>query len=214
MISIRRNPLISIGVFGLLVITSVLVATTASHRNRIAQQHDHIAVLQGQIASTEREVAGLQQATVDAQLGYSGGRVTRDERSIFTLLNHTFNWSNTEEYVANRESLQRLYGFRDNSRYLLTFLPEPPVNKDQHGNEYSYIDAAGLNSSLGSVKPRLLSVKGLEYSYLVLADVVSRSADGRNTRSTATTIFVTVDAEGKVVTVTGYTSGKDARRSN
>lgn len=144
--------------------------------------------------------------------GADVARLAEDRVAIGQLLDAALTWSSHAEYVEARESTMRVGGLAEDSSLMQAFLPPAPVNTDADGNEYPYIDAAGLNSRVGSFHPRLLSVAGTEYSYLVLVNVQSTSTDGNATATRAATVLVTVDDQGALSDVRGYASTSETKR--
>ncbi|SMG48214.1 hypothetical protein SAMN06295974_3695, partial [Plantibacter flavus] len=149
-----------------------------------ADQDDRKAVLTGvqrEVTQAQTTMDQLQASASLENFGAESGRVRRDTDTIADLVDRSLTWDSNASYVEARESTMRTYGLVDGDSFMVAFLPPAPVNRDDAGNEYPYIDAAGLNSQVGDFKARVLSVDGLDYRYLVLVDVQAKSSDGLGT---------------------------------
>ena len=145
--------------------------------------------------------------------GADAGRVAEDTKTIGDLLGRALTWENNEEYTEARKSTMRVYSLADDSAFMTSFLPAAPVNRDSQGNEYSYIDSAGLNSSVGDFRVKVLSVDGVDYRYMALVDVRGKSSDGLGSAVNVATVFATIDGEGKLIDISGFASTTEPRTS-
>lgn len=190
---------------------AVLVATcivggsiSASHAAQLDSDKATLAGIQDEVTQAK---AGVDTAAEDTALEFSGAqreRVESDEAIIEDLANRALSWDDHAAYQEARASTMRAYGLTEDSAFMTAFLPPAPVNLDKQGNEYPYIDAAGLNSRAAGVTARLLGVDGSLYSYMALVDVESTSSDGLGTASNVATIFLTIDSDGLITSLTGY----------
>jgi len=153
--------------------------------------------------------AGAPNAELDAALE----RIAHDEQMIKKLLKVVFTWNSTDTYEQAREQIARVYDLSKDDAFLTTFLPKAPVSVDAEGNKYPYIEAAGLNSSLGAVTVELTLVHGTTYNYLVTAKVHSNSTDGTSMASRVVILQITTDIDGKVTSLNGWSSPTKARSS-
>ncbi|HEU5223070.1 MAG TPA: hypothetical protein VFU07_05240 [Candidatus Lumbricidophila sp.] len=153
--------------------------------------------------------AGAPSGEVDAALG----RLNTDKSAIETFVKTAFVWKDQASYDAARDSIARVWQLDPNGSFLKTFLPEAPMSTDSTGKKYSYIDAAGLNSSVGSVTVKLTGVQGTEYHYLVMVSVLASSTDGSDTASRASVLEFTSVEAGKFTSIQGWTSPTQSRVS-
>lgn len=203
-----------------LVAGAVLVLTSIVSGVTVAGQNEAAAAQQVQLDDVAAQVEAAQSGTkdLDAQLslqasGANADRVAADTETIGELLKRSLTWESHEEYTEARESTMRVYGLSEDSAFMQSFLPEAPVNRDSQGNEYAYIDAAGLNSSVADFRVKVLSVDALRYRYMALVDVQGKSSDGLGTSVNVATVFVTIDGEGEVSEISGFASTSQPRAS-
>ena len=197
--------------FLIMVLAYLLVSHT--HQQALTEQQRTISALGEELTQVSVANANAREKVAAEQNGAGPARIRADRDVIGRLLKTSLTWESNAEYIAARESVMRTYKLSPQSQFMRTFLPPPPMNKDKDGNEYSYIDAAKLNSSVGAFEPKLLSVKGTEYRYVVLTTVNVSSESGRGTATRVATIPVTVDGEEKISDLTGFAATKAARRS-
>jgi hypothetical protein len=196
-----------------LVAAAVLVATatvsgiTNSHQNAELQgQRDKLTAVTQKVDAARAATAKTETISSLDALGASSGRVNADEKILDDLVQRTLTWDSDASYRDARASTMRVYGLTEDSPFMKAFLPPAPVNRDSKGNEYPYIDAAGLNSAVADSTVKLLAVDGVSYSYMVLVDVQATSSDGLGTSGNVATIFATIDGDGSVSKVSGFAS--------
>ncbi len=199
---------------GILAVTLVAGAMMIAPANAdIEAQKIEIAALTEQL----RDASGAAQSAADASvadlLGGQLDRIASDSAVIKGLADVAFTWSSHEEYEDARAKIQRVYGLGEGSSLLESFLPPAPVTTDSLGNEYPYIDASGLNSSVADMRTHLLSVDGVDYRYMALVTVLGNSLDGAAASSNTSVILVTVDGDGNLKDVSGFASASQARNS-
>lgn len=210
---IKRNGFVVLTLVLFLVMLLIYGATGAGHDRDLKDQEQQISSL-GQAVSDAKTAADVQRQKADAKrLGVDNDRLALDKQIIDDLLNASLTWDDNKSYVAARETLLRKPGLDPKSQYMKTFLPKAPINKDKDGNEYPYIDAAGLNSRLNNQDVKVLSVSGTEYRYMVLATVESASKDSMGVASNTATIFLTIDGNEKITDLTGYAAKSKPRAS-
>lgn len=199
---------------GILAVTAVTgLAITMPANAELEAQKAEIASLTEQLQDASGAAQRAADASVADLLGGQLDRVEKDSAEIEELADAVFTWSSHEEYEAAREKVERVYGLGEGSDLMEAFLPPAPVTTDSLGNEYYYIDASGLNSSVGEVRTRLLGVDGVDYRYMALVTQLSKSADGGATASNTSVILVTVDGDGGLKDVSGFASASQARSS-
>lgn len=176
--------------------------------------------LQSQVAALAhaQESAGQSAVALDAGAPSSdpegvAQRLASDRDLMGEVLGTMFTWGGHEEYVAAREALTARFGLPGDSGVLATLMPEAPSSVDSDGNVRGYIDAAGLNSSLGAFTVTPTAVRGGQYSYLVTASILSKSSDGSATASRANVLEVMTETGGKIVSIQGWSAPKAARSS-
>jgi hypothetical protein len=213
MTSRAKNRIFPIVAGTILTVTAVIGGVMAS------QHHAHVDGQQARLHQLEVKTDAARGATnaiqTDGSLadGARASRVAADTKVVDALANRALTWNNDASYRQARSSTMRIYGLAESSVFMKSFLPPAPVNRDSKGNVYPYIDAAGLNSSVGDTTVKLLGVNGTAYSYMALVDVQSESSDNLGTAVNVATIFVTIDDAGKVSNVSGYASTTQVRSS-
>lgn len=173
----------------------------------------------GQLQDLEQEYLQRQeqmreesQRAYDEILGTDYTRVSSDEELIRGLLTTALNWDSQSSYDAAREQVMADYEISEDSHFLQTFLPPAEPNTDSRGNEYSYINAAGLNSRLGDFNVEVLSVVQTDYRYLVSVSSESLSDDDMQAASNTSVVLMTIDGEGVISDVSGYAEDADFPR--
>lgn len=176
-------------------------------------QHASLQAQKSQLAEITQQIDDAQATADEARTtealqrsGASAHRVAEDRRIIEDLAEKALTWSDHTSYEQARATMERVYGIPQTSTFMSTFLPPAPVTRDAEGNEYAYIDAAGLNSRVSGIKISVLSVDALEYTYLALVDVAATSNDGKAQATSTSTLLVTIDGEGRVSDLAGFAS--------
>lgn len=172
-----------------------------------------VSSLESDIEQAQQDLEQAQRTAVDDAAGADLDRMNRDNSAISRLLGHVLTWDSHAEYVEGRQVMIDEYGLTGDSSFMQTFMPQAPVNVDSEGNEYPYIDAAGLNSSVGEVDTSLLWVSAGEHRYLVTAEQSSTASVGdfTGTGSRTAVLLVIVDGNGDISEVEGYVSSGDER---
>lgn len=192
---------------GILILVAIVSGATIAGQNVVLDsQKAELAEVTTQTDEARESIEQVQTAATFELSGASETRVASDTKIIEDLAERVLTWDSHASYVAARESTMRAYGLAEDAPFMQSFLPPAPVNRDAQGNEYPYIDAAKLNSQAGSTTVKLLSVDALEYSYMALVDVESKSSDGLGSASNVATIFVTVHGDGTVHDLAGFAS--------
>ncbi|MDP9903203.1 hypothetical protein [Arthrobacter bambusae] len=183
-------------------------------------QQSQITQLERQVTEHSRQVLRTGQSGVALVAGAPSGaldavqaRIERDRSVIGDLLHTTFTWDSHASYVSARKALVSKYGLAEDGTFLKSFLPPSPVATDANGKQYPYIDAAKVNSSLGEFTLNLTSVAGTNYTYLAMVTVDASSNDGSATAGRADVVMLTVSADGKLSSVTGWASPSASRSS-
>ena len=206
---------IVLGVPGVILLAAAIItgATHSAQQSALDADKAMLADIREQIAVAEDATASVSaQAAVDG-FGGSAQRVADDREILDELAERILNWDSHASYTEAREITMRAYGLSETDDFMLSFLPEAPITHDSQGNEYTYIDAAGLNSHVEKTTVTLLGVDAVDYTYLVLADVKAKSSDGRASASNVASFLVTVDGEGQVVDLSGFASTKQPTHS-
>ena len=214
MTSATKNAVFPVIAAGLLLAAGVAAGVTGS------QQQAQLDAKQATLSKLGQQQVAAREATkqVEADMSVAGdgaqaGRVTKDSKVIDDIADRALTWDSDATYRQARSSTMRVYKLAEDDTFVQSFLPPAPVNTDSKGNVYPYIDAAGLNSSVGDVTVRLLGVAGTKYSYMALVDVRSASSDDLGSDVNVATIFVTIDDSGTVSSLTGYASTTKVRSS-
>jgi hypothetical protein len=203
----RKHLVFPVTAAAILAVTAVVSGVTVSAQNdELMQQQSALSTLNSEVAAARAATGELDDSVSVKGSGADAARVATDTEIIGELLETALTWDDDASYREARERTMRLYGLAGDSSFMTSFLPEAPVNIDSQGNEYPYIDAAGLNSQVGDFRVKLLSVDAVSYAYMVLIDVQARSSDGLGTGVNVATAFVTIDGEGAVSQISGFAS--------
>jgi hypothetical protein len=191
----------------LLLVTSIVAGATISGQNAtLAAQQSTLEGVQTEVEAAHNATRDLNADLSLASLGADTERVSRDSKVIGELAAQALAWDSHATYVEARASTMRLYGLSADSAFMTSFLPESPVNIDAEGNEYPYIDAAGLNSRVGDLTVKVLAVDGVAYKYMALVDVQSESSDQIGVAVNVATIFITINGDGSTAEISGFAS--------
>lgn len=197
-------PLIGAAVLTAVAITGGVIG--ANQNAVLAADQTSLEKIEAKTASIRASADDAAENAALALTGAQSERVDADTEVIEDLAERAMSWDDHASYVEARESTMRAYSLTEDSSFMTSFLPPAPVTLDPQGNEYPYIDAAGLNSHVSGVTVRLLEVDAVAYSYMVLVDVTSSSSDGLGTASNVATMFVTIDGGDLVTSLEGYAS--------
>lgn len=215
MASTKKNAVFPAVAGALLIVIALVSAVTISNQNAsLDAQKAQLSSITHKVDAARSATSKLETMSSLEPEGARASRVSSDTLVIDDLAKRTLSWNSNASYSKARASTMRMYGLSEDSSFMKTFLPPAPVNRDSQGNEYPYIDAAGLNSQVGDVTVKLLSVDTLDYSYMALVDVQSSSSDGLGTAVNVATLFVTIDGDGKVSKLSGYASTTPPVTSN
>lgn len=194
---------------GLLATSAIVASVTGSqHQSDLETKSAELEALNQKIAEASVGATQIETTGALSRLGASPEKVAEDTDEIEELAERALTWDDHASYTEAREATMRAYDLDEASTFMKSFLAPAPVNIDSQGNEYPYIDAAGLNSRVGGVGVRLLEVDGLTYSYLALVDVQSLASDGLGTATNVATIFITIDGDGAVTELSGFAATK------
>lgn len=175
-------------------------ATTVSEKEKTFA--DRSVQASKEIQEVVNEVSGVQQDRID-----------KDNKTIEEFLGRAFTWDSHASYTQARDSVMRVHNLKADSPFMKEFMPPAPVNVDKQGNEYPYIDAAGLNQRVGAYRAKVQEVEGTEYHYVVFVDVQARSDDKKGTSSTTSVVYLTTDGTGAISDLSGYASTQKERES-
>lgn len=202
-----KNRIFPLIAGALLAATAVVSTVTITHQNATLERDNRtLTSLQRKVDHARSMTKQLQSDTVLEASGARPDRVAADGVIIKDLVDRAMTWDSNSTYEQARESVSRKYHQADDSSFMRAFLPPAPVNRDAKGNEYPYIDAAGLNSSVSDTTVRLTGVDATDYSYMVLVDVQAKSSDNLGTSVNVATLFLTIDGNGAVTDLAGYAS--------
>lgn len=186
-----------------------------SQQAELESQREEISALAHTQSQQHGEVAKKQQKNTMSALGVTPSRIERDTALVNALLETAFSWDSGEDYDTARDSVSKHFSVPEDAAFFTEFMPPADFNKDSQGVRYYYIDAIGLNSSLGAdIDVEVVDAKATDYRYAVMADVdmsadASKSTDSEgNVVAPASTtrrvlLYVTVDGQGKVSDLSG-----------
>ena len=190
----------------LVVVGAISGLTIAGQDTALVAQSAKLDSITSKVNIARSKTGDLQTAASLKGPGANAARVAADTKTIGELATRALTWNSDATYRKARESTMRMYALAADSQFVTAFLPTAPVNRDSQGNEYPFIDAAGLNSQVGDVTVKLLSVDAVKYSYMALVDVQAKSSDGIGTAVNVATVFVTIDSDGTITKLTGFAS--------
>ena len=216
-----------------LVLSCVLVGSVVVMGSLQSSAEQEQAGLDAQVAQIQGELKALQdqseqksEENVLEALGVTASRIEADTRVLDSFMETAFTWDSGEEYNEARDTLIRRFKLPADSGFLKEFMPESTYNIDGNGKEYHYLDAVGLNSSMGA-DPELEVVKvvGTEYTYAVMGDLSMTSDLGVRTNEDGTIpakpsaqrkllLYATVDAEGQLSDLSGIPASGTTRSSD
>lgn len=201
---LKRNlfPVVALAIFAVLV--AIAAVTTSGNSTKLAAQDAELDTLVAQVHDAQTVADTVTDDATRLLSGATSERLELDRVVIEELLERALTWGDNAEYTEARAATMRVYGLTEDSAFMTNFLPPAPFSVDSKGNQYPYIDAAGLNSKLGDFQSSVLRINGLSYEYMVLVDVRSDSSDGRGAAVNVATVFVTIDGEGGVTDIRGY----------
>lgn len=212
--SMTKNKVFPLVAGAILAVTSVVSGVTVYGQNEaMSAQQARLDDLTTQVQAAHSGTGALEKEVSLQASGANAERVAKDSVAIGELLNRALTWESNDEYTEARKSTMRVYDLAEDSVFMTSFLPAAPVNRDSQGNEYPYIDAAGLNSSVGDFQVKVLSVDAVSYRYMALVDVQAKSSDGLGTSVNVATVFVTVDGSGAMSDISGFASISQPRTS-
>jgi hypothetical protein len=210
---VRRNAFPLTAAALLLVAGGSFAATRGAQEAALTDQELRMEELLARRAGLEEAQEQREREVVGEVLGADHARLDADEELIDQVLDTALTWESHAEYVDARSAMMTVYGLDEDSPFMTVFLPEPTVNVDAEGTEYALIDLLGLDSRVNAFRTELLSVRGTEYSYLILVEVRSSSDDGQASAHGVSTVLLTTDGDGGVSNVEGYASTSRVRSS-
>ncbi|MFE9245247.1 hypothetical protein [Nocardiopsis sp. NPDC006938] len=209
----RRNAFPLVATALLMVTAGSFAVTRGSQQASLVEQEREITGLESRLAELEGEQRRRDRLAADQVFGTSASRLDADLNLISEVLDTALTWESHAEYEDARASMMNVYGLAEDSAFMTSFLPEAPFNVDREGKEYALIDLLGLDSQVSDFRPLLMSVRGTEYSYLVLVEVRTTSNDGQGGANSTATVLLTTDGDGGVSEVEGYAATSPMRES-
>lgn len=207
MVGLMKRATFPLAAGVVLVTVSIISGVTGGAQAAATNaQQETLRSVTTQVEEARQKAERVQTDTALQLSGASDERVAADTEIAEGLAERVLTWDSHESYSAARSSTMRAYGLAETDPFMTGFLPAAPVTRDSQGNEYPYIDAAGLNSRVAGSTVKLLSVDALKYSYMALVNVESKSSDGLGSSTSIATIFLTIDGEGKVSGLSGFAS--------
>lgn len=212
---------------GAVAVAGVVVgATQAAQAGETRAQRAEISSMEAQLNMAQSTQSETIESAVQEGLGVSPGRVSADTAVITEFATLSFEWDSGESYEEAREHLKSEFGLTETDDYLVTFLPPSRYNQDAEGKRYYYLDAVGLNTTLGGdVEVAVVSVDGTKYRYAVFVDTVV-TADGpvatdergeprpQPEATRRVMLMMTVDADGTISEISGIPPSGSTRASS
>lgn len=212
---IRQNLSVVCALGLLVILASIWFSQATIHYNASIERGEELSQAQDEQESAQAELEAAQTQLRDDITGQDSERAAQDAASIRAMLNVAMTWDSHESYTQARETMVEQYGLAEDSDFMENYLPPAPVNIDREGNEYPYIDAAGLESSAGEFDHEVLWVSGTEYRYMIFAELTVTEEIGESsaTASRPSVVFATVDSDGEITEIEGYASADELRSS-
>lgn len=205
-------------IFGLVVLGVSAMSygfVAASVTDQDEARAQEIQELEQSFTVRQQELREESQQVYDNLLGTDNSRVEQDRAVIQSLLSTALTWDDRASYEDARNSVIEDYDLAADDHFVETYLPPAPVTTDGEGNEYSYLDVAGLNSRLGGFEAEVLSVIRTEYRYLVSVTAESVSNDDMESAANTSVVLLTINADGEISDISGYAEDADfPRRSS
>lgn len=212
----KRYAFAVVGIVVALIVGIIYGAQQASQARAADQRQEALAELEHTKDETQQALDAAQQAVYEELTGSDVTRMAQD-RAIFEDMTTTMlTWDDHESYTAARTALIEDFGMSEDSSFVTSFFPEAPVTVDSEGNEYPYLDVAGLSSSPGELTVDLVGVTGTTYRYVVFVDMESAARIGESTSrsSVPLVLFASVDSDGQLREVAGYSSVETPRSTS
>lgn len=218
----RRNALVLVLAVVLAIVVTVTGLTWVARSSTLDAQDQRIDELEGQLQAEELATSEQVEQNVLEALGVSTDRLAGDTVIIGRLVETAFTWDSGPAYEAARADLKEHYALPEDEPFLEQFMPPSRFNEDASGQRYYYIDTQGMNSTVTEEPDiEVVRVSAGEYTYAVLVDVSitsdavtqNNANPSRVTAQRTMLLFLTVDAEGDVLDLSGAPSSGSTRHS-
>lgn len=218
----RRNALVLVLAVVLAIVVTVTGLTWVARSSTLDAQDQRIDELEGQLQAEELATSEQVEQNVLEALGVSTDRLAGDTVIICRLVETAFTWDSGPAYEAARADLKEHYALPEDEPFLEQFMPPSRFNEDASGQRYYYIDTQGMNSTVTEEPDiEVVRVSAGEYTYAVLVDVSitsdavtqNNANPSRVTAQRTMLLFLTVDAEGDVLDLSGAPSSGSTRHS-
>lgn len=213
----KASRLTTLALAAILVAVLVwLVTTNVISRGEQDERARRIDTLSTQVDQLQASTTKARNEQVSTALGVTPSRVLKDTATLTTLTDITLTWDSGATYTSARETLTRRFKVKADGEFLTGFMPPARFNTDRLGTRHDYIDTVGINSAVeADPKVKVVGVRGSNYSYAVIADVVFTSdavRQGEKRISSTRTVLLeaSVDADGQVTTLRGHMASGDA----
>lgn len=210
---VRKNLAMVLAALLCLGLGIAYVVVAGAKNDQVETSAQQVAEKEGELQKISSQAAAEVQEVSNDSVGVQQDRLEEDNKIIGEFLTRVFTWDSHASYTEARASVMRVHGLKEDSAFMEEFMPPAPVNVDKQGNEYPYIDAAGLNQRVGAFRAKVLDVEGTEYHYVVFVDVQSRSDDKKGASSSTSVIYLTTDGTGEITGLSGYASNHKERSS-
>lgn len=213
----RRNALVLVLAVVLAIVVTVTGLTWVARSSTLDAQDQRIDELEGQLQAEELATSEQVEQNVLEALGVSTDRLAGDTVIIGRLVETAFTWDSGPAYEAARADLKEHYALPEDEPFLEQFMPPSRFNEDASGQRYYYIDTQGMNSTVTEEPDiEVVRVSAGEYTYAVLVDVSitsdavtqNNANPSRVTAQRTMLLFLTVDAEGDVLDLSGAPSDR------
>lgn len=219
----RRNGwVVALAVLLVAAITATVWASV-SQQTQLRAQETTIEGLEDELDRIEQADAEKVDTDAFEALGVNRARVAEDTDIITALLSTAFTWDSGLGYETARQDVKERYELSEDGAFLSDFMPPSRYNEDAEGQRYYFIDAEGLNSSLGDdPEVEVISVRADSYRYAVVA-TASMSVDAVEQNQAAPAqvqagrkmlLFVTIDGEGAITELSGVPASGSVRSSD
>lgn len=212
----KRNALL-IGVSAAAVIVLIMAMNVSSSRSEtLDKQHSEILSLEQSLeTNTESKDADYAGVIRQATGGIDAKHRAEDEAAAEKLFRTALTWDGMSEYLDTRETVMRVYGLKENSPFMSTFMPgeiQGAVRTAPDGSTH-YAHDADINSSYDGMDAVVTGVNGDVYSYWALVSMRVASDSGQ----TSTPMYATVNfdvVDGDIVNLTADSNPAGVQRTS
>lgn len=207
----------------LVIVTAVVFVTTylvlggiSSDRDaELSSQRSEILSLKGALSMSQDQVHSAQGAAVEeATGGMETDHKNDDDQTITALMKTALTWNGLSDYLDQRETVMKTYGFAEDSQFMQVFMPgeqEGVQRTAPSGKTYGAFDK-DMKSEFVSLNSSVTNAAGDVYRYFSIVEM--RVASGSGAASTTAYVSLSYDMiDGKPGNLDAYTLPGGVQRS-